>query len=533
MQRTRDGAEPPPGTITAMTPFTIACCQVRAHDIDDAEANLAQILEALDEAGRAGAQLVLLPECAYPAYYLKDDKPYDRPGVRPYAEVCRLFGERAKRYGFWLAAGMAVPHEDGALTNSGVVFGPDGEVRGRYDKSFLWHFDTVWFAKGREYPVFDAGFAKFGVLICADGRQPEVARMLRINGAEVICDLTAWVSWARTPETLSTTQCEYLMPVRAYENGVWVAAADKWGPEDGSIVYAGRSCVIDPDGVTRVAAPSTGNAVVTHRVEPSFAELRPRRPALYGTLRQEYETLPAATFEREALVPSAAVGRVAISPGPRDWAPAEVARRYRALRTQDADIVIFPGMTGLDGWQVDLPEIEAAVRELGGVAVVPVRTTGCNLKESIAIVMPERTVEHVVTHGRGIDLGETPAVVIATAAGNLGVVGGDEGLVPEVARCLALNGADVIAWSLFEPDGMAERVARCRADENRVYVAAAWPGGGLIANPDGGVMTAVPEGLDVAMTAGVSRAMSRWKEKAPGTHVFRDRTPEAYGPLTR
>ncbi|MGE0572341.1 MAG: nitrilase-related carbon-nitrogen hydrolase, partial [Dehalococcoidia bacterium] len=63
-----------------MKPFRIACCQVRAHDLEDAEENLANLLRSLDEAGEAGAQLVLLPECSYPAYYVRDNDPYARPG---------------------------------------------------------------------------------------------------------------------------------------------------------------------------------------------------------------------------------------------------------------------------------------------------------------------------------------------------------------------------------------------------------------------------------------------------------------------
>ena len=241
-----------------MQPFRIALCQLRAHDIERAEENLQAILEALDDAGEAGAQLVVLPECSYPAYYLRDNSPWERAEVRDYFEFLSLLSHAAERHGYWLAAGVARCTDSGELRNSAMMFGPDGEPRGNYDKSFLWHFDNEWFQRGREFPVFDAGFCRFGVLICADGRQPEVARMLTVAGAEVILDLTAWVSWGRTPAELSTTQCEYLMPTRAFENGVWVAAADKWGQEAGTIVYAGRSCVIDPEGVTRVCAASQG-----------------------------------------------------------------------------------------------------------------------------------------------------------------------------------------------------------------------------------------------------------------------------------
>ena len=274
-----------------MQPFRIACCQVRAYDIEDAEANLQNLLSALDEAGGQGAQLVGLPECAYPAYYLKDDRPYDRPGVRPFEEVCGLFAAKAKQYGYWLAAGMAVPHGDGTVTNSGVVFTPDGERAGRYDSLFLWHFDTFWFRRGREFPVFDTGFVKFGVLICADGRQPEVARSLAVNGAELIMDLTAWVSGARTVAELSTTQCEYLMPVRAYENGVWVAAADKWGPEDQSIVYAGRSSSSIPPALPASALRATAtwsSCTTSSRPAPNQSSVGRRSTVASSKPRRRY-----------------------------------------------------------------------------------------------------------------------------------------------------------------------------------------------------------------------------------------------------
>jgi predicted amidohydrolase len=246
-----------------MQPFKVALCQVQAFGVEEAETNLDNILRALDEAGAAGAQLVALPECAYPAYYLGGDDVYTRPGVRSFDEVAALFGEKARRYGYWLAAGMAMPRPGGALTNSGVVFGPDGTMQGHYDKQFLWHFDSRWFAPGASYPVWDTGFCRFGILICADSRQPEIARSLVVNGAEVIVDLTAWVSSGRSVPELTTTQCQYLMPVRARESGVWVVAADKWGSEAGTIVYAGRSSVIDPNGELLACAPSDRDQTAT------------------------------------------------------------------------------------------------------------------------------------------------------------------------------------------------------------------------------------------------------------------------------
>jgi predicted amidohydrolase len=163
--------------------------------------------------------------------------------------------------------------------------------------------------------------------------------------------------------------------------------------------------------------------------------------------------------------------------------------------------------------------------------VAAVTTTGCDLRQSAVLITGEGTTEHEATHGRGISLGETAAPLVPTPAGNVGLLCGDEGFVPEVGRALALRGADILAWALFSDWNMTERVARARSDENRVYTAAAWPGGGIVTSPEGAVLTAVPAGLDVAMAASSHLALSRWKDRAPATHVIRDRVPEAYGVL--
>ena len=516
-----------------MQPFRVALCQLQAHDLADAELAYSEIAAALEEAGSAGAQLVCLPECSYPAYYLGDADPYARPGVRPYAEVLDLLAGAAKRHRYWIAAGLAVPHADGTLTNSGVVIGPGGEQRGQYDKSFLWHFDSNWFERGQTFPVFEAEFAKFGILICADGRIPEIARLLALGGAEVIVDLTAWVSGGPSVSQLMNVQCEYMMPMRAYENATWVVAADKWGSEDGTIIYAGRSSVFDPRGVTRFCGPSDSGGVLTFEIEPMSSEPVQRRPSLYGTLTAPVVSLPVTAMLEEALVPAREERRIAVVPGSDDFYPRTIIEQYLALRRQGTDLVVLPGMIAAEGWQVYLAEIEAAVRLNGGALVFGVDAGACSRWRSSVVITPENTHEHVAAHGRGLYLGETMAPVIKTCAGNVGLLCGDEMFVPEVARALALEGAEYLAWSLFEPHPHAIRAARTRGDENGVYVAAAWPGGGAIAAPSGALVTQVPEGAKVAMAAQVNRTFTRMKDRAPGTNVMLDRHPELYGGLTR
>jgi predicted amidohydrolase len=514
-----------------MQPFRVGLCQVAAHPLEGAEENWRAIMAALDEAGEAGAQLVGLPECSYPAYYVRDERPYDRPGVRPFAEVVEALAAKCRRWGYWLAAGLAVPHDDGSLTNSGLVFDSAGEVRGRYDKSFLWHFDARWFRPGRTFPTWDAGFARFGILICADARLPEVARALAVNGAEVILDLTAWVSWGREMAELSTTQCEYLVPVRAFENGVWIAAADKFGPEGTTLVYAGRSSVFDPAGETRVCAPSDRPTVVVFDLEPMAVERPARRPALYGRLVEPTAGLPIARLLTEPLVPAQESRRVAVVPAPEAWDAEWALAAFLAQREQDADLVVIGGTAAPGGWEGDVARLEAAVRSEGGSVLVGLATDGARPRQAAVLVHPGGTVVHAASHGRGIDTGELLPPVVETPAGRVGILCGDEALVPEVARILMLEGADLLAWTGFEEGPMVEKVARARSDENRVYTATAGPGAGIVVGPNGAPLTISPRGSGLAMAAQTNRAVACWKDMAPGTNALWDRLPEAYGEL--
>lgn len=515
-----------------MQPFRVGLCQVPAYPLEEAEGNWSAILAALDEAGRQGAQLVGLPECSYPAYYVRDARPYDRPGVRPFAEVRAALAERCRRWGYWLAAGLAVPHEDGSLTNSGLVFDPQGEVRGRYDKSFLWHFDARWFARGASFPVWDTGFVRFGILICADARQPEVARALAVNGAEVILDLTAWVAWGRTMAELSTTQCEYLVPVRAFENGVWIAAADRYGPEGSSLVYAGRSSVYDPSGAARFCAPADTGGVFVYDIEPMAAVRPGRRPGLYRLLTAPTAGLPVTRQLEEPVVPARLSRRVAVVPSPGRFDAGELTARFLEQREQDADLVVIGGAEAPGGWQEAARALEAAVRERGGSVLFGAAPGRGGSEGQVAVLIhPGGTVVHPASHGRGIPLGETLPPVVETPAGRVGLLCGDEGYVPEVARIAMLEGAELLAWTSFEDEPMTERIARARSDENRVYTAAAGPEQVLVTAPNGAPLTISPRGSGLAMAAQINPAVARWKDMAPGTNVLTDRIPGAYGGL--
>ena len=123
-----------------------------------------------------------------------------------------------------------------------------------------------------------------------------------LNGAQIILDLTAWVSGGRHQQDLSTPQVEFLMPTRAAENGVWIACCDKSGIEAESIVYAGRSRFINPSGETVAALGPEEDGVLTYDVPITDAAPRvTRRPELYDALSQPTESLPVVRQLDEAV----------------------------------------------------------------------------------------------------------------------------------------------------------------------------------------------------------------------------------------
>ncbi|MEJ5221597.1 MAG: nitrilase-related carbon-nitrogen hydrolase, partial [Tepidiforma sp.] len=328
---------------------------------------------------------------------------------------------------------------------------------------------------------------------------------------------------------LSTTQCEYLVPVRAFENGVWVAAADRFGPEGSSLVYAGRSSVYDPAGVTRFCAPADSGAVVTFDIEPMTAERPRRRPALYGRLVEPTAGLPAMQALAEPVVPAQLSRRVAAVPSRPAWDADGLLALYLDQREQDADLIVAGGGAAPAGWEAALPRLEAAVRERGGSLLFGAREDGARPRELAVLVTPSATVVHAASHGRGIETGESLPPVVETPAGRVGILCGEEGFVPEVARILMLEGAEVLAWTAFAEEPMTERVARARSDENRVYTAVAGPETAIITAPNGAPLTIAPYGSGLAMAAQVNPAMARWKDMAPGTNALLDRIPGRMG----
>jgi predicted amidohydrolase len=535
-----------------MTSVRVSLVQLRAFELEEAAEGLRHTLEMVDRAAAERPDLIVLPEATYPAYFLRSREEYRQAGPLDADALLRTFGGKAAQHGAYLAVGVAFPSDE-EVTNSALLFAPDGSLAGRYDKSFLWHFDRHWFRGGAHYPVFETPLGRLGLLICADGRLPEIARCLVLGGAQVIVDSTAWVSWGRQPSDLSNPQPEYMMSARALENGVWVVAAGKVGIEAGSIVYCGRSCVIDPRGRTLASAGTEEETVLAFDLDPAQATGPPfaRRPDLYSALTAPTEELPAARLPGEPLAVGPGSRRLAVLQAtvpPTGAAFLEDARRWvETLRPQDTDLLLFPAtpVQHLDAYPASdlLPPLKALSGQsdvMLGVALLE-RAAGARYRTFYLLDGGEVLLAHRQSHhdsdtaSAGLALGDVPSAVATTRVGNVGVLLGAEGFVPEVARSLMLRGAEVLLWPADAPRFDVWPMARCRADENRVYMAvAAAPtaeGGACVVDPTGRVVASALAGREMACSAQVNRALSRWKDMAPATNVVLGRRPETYGVL--
>lgn len=507
--------------------FRIACVQMRARSSSLRETALRSALEMVDEAASEGAELVLLPETFYPSYYLG--------GIDPawtWKEAVAALSAKAVERGIYLAAGIAL-EDGGALRNAAVLWGPDGEERLRTYKSNLWHFDERYVVPGLCFNVADTPWGKVGMMICADGRVPEIARILALKGARLILDPTNLVATGRDSARLSSPQLDYMLCARAAENGVWVAVANKTGLEAESVLNCGGSCVIDPFGEKTASLGPAEEDILFAEVDLGVSPVRlPRRtPAKYGAISlkteetEAYRSLmrPLPAREKDELFFGAA--QFSFDGWP-DFA--ERARRFLSRGAdQGASFICLPGTA-----RASAEELAAALSpSLAGEKCIAACASG-----------EDGRAPCVVFFGADGEIASIPDgryVPVDTPAGRIGAVFGGDGWNPEPIRCLMLEGAETVLWfASYENErqrSVVEKIARTRASENRIclIVSLTGPAGeSWIIPPSGAVAAAALPGEAQSVFALIRRSDCMGKTVVPGTNIVTGRRPEAYAPLT-
>ncbi|MFJ2896798.1 carbon-nitrogen hydrolase family protein [Streptomyces sp. NPDC087218] len=243
-------------------------------------------IEALDDAARraagAGARLLVCPELFLTGYAIGADvarlaEPTDGPSLR-------AVGEIAARHRIAVLHGY--PERAGErIFNAAQLVGPDGSVLAGYRKTHLFgDFEQKWFTPGEQTVVqAELDGVRVGIMICYDVEFPENVRAHALAGTDLLLVPTALMH----PFPFVA---ESLVPVRAFENQMYVAYANRTGQE-GEFEFVGLSCLAGPDGTARTRA-GRGEELVVGEVDPGLLSasraanpyLRDRRPGLYGAL---------------------------------------------------------------------------------------------------------------------------------------------------------------------------------------------------------------------------------------------------------
>ncbi|MDJ1651483.1 MULTISPECIES: nitrilase-related carbon-nitrogen hydrolase [Gordonibacter] len=255
----------------------------------DPAANTEKACRMIAEAAAEGADLVVLPELFSTGYELNIVGPHIPELAEPVdGPTVRALQEAARAAGCYVVAGVPLTYElEGVVFNSAVVIDRAGEVMGTYDKQHLWALERFYFRSGAGLPVFDTDFGRVGVLICYDLGFPEVARMLALQGADILVCPSAWCA-----EDMDVWDIN--VPARALENTVFLAAVNRYGVED-DLVMPGHTKVCNPRGQVVAELEEEAEGVLHVEIDVSDIKdwrqkspyLRDRRPDLY-----DYVLLP-------------------------------------------------------------------------------------------------------------------------------------------------------------------------------------------------------------------------------------------------
>jgi len=276
-----------------------------SNALNDEEAPVSEIQEAMfqkhlpwiDKAGEAGVQILGLQEIFNGPYFCpSQDK-------RWYAAAEAADGptvERLRPYCKKYDMAMVVPIYERAMAgvyyNSAVVLDADGSTVGLYRKNHIPQTSGFWekyfFKPGNlGYPTFQTKYGRIGVYICYDRHFPEGARLLGLNGAEIIFNPSATVAG------LSQYLWELEQPAHAVANGYFMAASNRVGTEAPWNIghFYGTSYICDPRGQFLAKAGETDDELVVadcdldliEEVRQTWQFYRDRRPETYGDMTEQ------------------------------------------------------------------------------------------------------------------------------------------------------------------------------------------------------------------------------------------------------
>ena len=273
--------------------------------------NLLKLAKNIESVHKQGAQLVVLQELHNSLYFCQTENTnlFDLAEPIPGPSTA-FFGELAKQFGIVLVTSLFERRAAGLYHNTAVVFDTDGSIAGKYRKMHIpddpAYYEKFYFTPGDlGFKPIQTSLGKLGVQVCWDQWYPEGARLMALQGAELLIYPTAIGYESSDPVEEQERQREAWTTVQrghAVANGLPVIAVNRvgWEPDpsgqtNGSTFW-GSSFIAGPQGefLYRASKDQEENVVVEVDLERSenvrrwWPFLRDRRIDEFGDLTRRF-----------------------------------------------------------------------------------------------------------------------------------------------------------------------------------------------------------------------------------------------------
>ena len=276
----------------------------------DVENNILTLKESIKDAAFKGAELVVLQELHNSLYFCQvestDNFDLAEPIPGPSTE---LYGNIAKECGIVLVTSLFERRAAGLYHNTAVVFDKDGSIAGKYRKMHIpddpAYYEKFYFTPGDlGFHPIQTSLGKLGVMVCWDQWYPEGARLMALQGAEILIYPTA-IGWESTDtaeeKQRQLTAWQTVQRGHAVANGIPVVAVNRCGHEEdpsgqtSGIDFWGHSFVAGPQGEILAEADTNPTTLIVdvdmkrcENVRRWWPFLRDRRIEEFGELSRRF-----------------------------------------------------------------------------------------------------------------------------------------------------------------------------------------------------------------------------------------------------
>ena len=293
---------------------SVRCGLIQAHNPLGPDHGMAKIkkamidkhLKLIEQAAKEKVQILCLQELFYGPYFCaeQNQKWYEMTERVPDGPTTKLMQKLAAKHKMVIVVPVYEEEMTGLYFNTAAVIDSDGTYLGKYRKHHIpqvapGFWEKFYFTPGDTgYPVFQTRYARVGVYICYDRHFPEGARILGLNGAEIVFNPSATVAG------LSEYLWELEQPAHAVANGYFVGAINRVGVEKPWAIgeFYGKSYFCNPRGKIVAQASRDKDEVVVAdldldmiaEVRKTWQFFRDRRPESYGPLTAQTGEAAAA-----------------------------------------------------------------------------------------------------------------------------------------------------------------------------------------------------------------------------------------------